>query len=66
MIETYDETSCSIDTVISFGDKGTYDLPALVDGVLWKTKAETISLVGFSQGTSQSFYGVATNPNLES
>lgn len=39
---------------------GTSDVPAMIDVALAESGAEKVTYIGFSQGTAQMFYGLAT------
>lgn len=41
-----------------------YDLPTMVEYVLAQTGAESLTLIGFSQGTAQTFGCMSSNPRL--
>lgn len=38
-----------------------YDLPALLEFILQKTKVQNVSYIGHSQGTIQMFVGLSEN-----
>jgi hypothetical protein len=40
---------------------GTYDLPAVFDQITLTTGHEKLAYIGHSQGTTQMYYGLATN-----
>ena len=44
----------------SFAEMGKYDLPANVERVLQESGKDKVTLLGFSQGTASTFYGLAT------
>ena len=52
---------CGYDSLFSFYDMGTSDLPALVSGVLTEAGVSNLELAGFSRGTSQILVGLAKN-----
>lgn len=43
---------------------GEYDLPAFVEKVLEVTGKPKVTLMGYSQGTSSIFYGLAKNQDF--
>mmetsp|Transcript_44395 Transcript_44395/g.58895 ORF Transcript_44395/g.58895 Transcript_44395/m.58895 type:complete len:118 (-) Transcript_44395:363-716(-) len=43
----------------NFADMGYYDMPAQVDKVLEVTNKPKVTIIGFSQGSAQSIYGLA-------
>lgn len=45
-------------------DLAKYDVPALVNHILHITQKSKICLIGFSQGSAQSFMALASDPNL--
>lgn len=45
----------------SFPELGDFDAPAQIDFVREKTGAEKLTYIGHSQGTTQMFYGLATD-----
>jgi pimeloyl-ACP methyl ester carboxylesterase len=45
----------------SFQEMGEFDLQTQVDTILEKTKSDTLTYVGHSQGSTQMFYALAKN-----
>ena len=45
----------------SWQEMGKYDVPAMLDKIIEESGNESVSYVGYSQGTSQLFYGLATD-----
>ena len=43
----------------SWAEMGIYDLPAEIDKILEVTGKPKLTLIGYSQGTSQTYYGLA-------
>jgi len=43
-----------------------YDMPSMIEYVLAKSGADTLTLIGFSQGTAQGFACMSSNPKLAS
>jgi lysosomal acid lipase/cholesteryl ester hydrolase len=41
-----------------------YDMPSMIEYVLVQTKAESLTLIGFSQGTAQAFACMSSGPHL--
>ena len=50
----------------SFVELGTYDLPAMIGLALEMSGNEKVAYIGHSQGTSQMFYALTENKELES
>lgn len=48
----------------SFEEFGKFDIPAAVDYILnlKNEKGKKVTLISFSEGTTSSFFGLATNP----
>ena len=46
----------------TFHEMAIYDLPAMIDFILFKTKAEKLTYFGHSQGTLQAFIGMSILP----
>ena len=46
--------------IFSFAEIGTFDVPAVIKFVKQQTQAEKLQYVGYSQGTTQMFYGMAS------
>ena len=44
----------------TWAEYGKYDLPAFIDKILEVTEKPTLTYIGYSTGTSQMFYGLAT------
>lgn len=47
----------------SLDDMARYDLPSMIDYILAQTGAPSLTLIGFSQGTAQSFAYLSSQPN---
>ena len=45
----------------TWADMGAYDIPASVDRILEVTGKPKVTLMGYSQGSAQIYYGLATN-----
>ena len=45
----------------TFAEMGTIDQPAFIDKILYESRAEKLTYIGFSQGGSQMLYGLAKN-----
>ena len=43
----------------SWAEMGTIDIPAIVDKIIEVTGQEKVTLMGYSQGSSQMYYGLA-------
>ena len=50
----------------SFVELGTYDLPAMIGLALEVSGNEQLAYIGHSQGTSQMFFALTENKELES
>lgn len=50
----------------SLDDMARYDLPSMIDYVLAQTGAPSLTLIGFSQGTAQSFAYLSSQPQKSS
>jgi len=48
----------------SLDDMARFDLPAMIKCVLAESGASTLTLIGFSQGTAQSFACLSSNPEI--
>ena len=66
----YEDEALGIDSTTNqywdfeFTTMGRYDLPAMIDEILETTQNYSkINYIAYSQGTSQMFYGLATNPD---
>ena len=48
----------------TWADMGAYDLPAAVDKIIEVTGKPKVTMMGYSQGSAQMFYGLATNQDF--
>lgn len=48
----------------SLDDMARFDVPAMVDAVLRRTRQHRLSYIGFSQGTAQAFAAFSSNPDI--
>ena len=48
----------------SWATMGRYDLPAIIDEIIELTGHEKVTYIGYSQGTAQMYYALATNQDF--
>ena len=48
----------------SWATMGRYDLPVFIDGIIDITGHDKVTYIGYSQGTAQMYYALATNQDF--
>lgn len=55
-------TFMNINVLFSWHEMGIYDLPAMIDYILYKTGQKQLFYIGFSQGTTQFWVLMSLKP----
>lgn len=45
----------------TYADMGLYDMPAMIDKILEVTEKPKLTIIGYSQGSAQTYYGMVHN-----